>query len=140
VVDANGLILDRRVLPANSSDRDAAITVFSTLRDPYPRVTLVWADRGYTGERVRAAATAARIRLEIVTWPDRRTVWTGVGVEPPTWPAGFRVMKRHFIVERTFAWLGKQRRVGKEYDALTTTSEAWIDLTMIRLLVARLAQ
>jgi putative transposase len=140
VVEADGLILDIWVMPADSSNRDAAITVFRTLRDRYPRVTSMWADRGYTGERVRAAATAAGVRVEIVTWPERRTVWTPVGVEPPPWPTGVRVMKRRWIVKRTFVWLGNQRRLGKEYDALTSTSEAWIDLTMIRFLVARLAR
>lgn len=140
LVDADGLILERRVLPADSADRDTAIGLLAAARARFPRLELVWADRGYTGERVRAAGEALGIRVEIVAWPERRAVWVPAGVEPPPWPRGFRVLRRRWIVERTFAWLGKQRRLGKEYDALPTTSEGWIDLTMIRLLAARLAR
>jgi transposase len=55
-------------------------------------------------------------------------------------PPGFRVLPRRWVVERTFAWQSQQRRLSKDYERLCATSEAWIYLTMIRLMVRRLAR
>ncbi len=64
----------------------------------------------------------------------------GPGQEPPLAPpTGFRVLPHRWVVERTFAWLGRNRRLSKDYEALPTTEEAWIYLGMIRLMAARLA-
>jgi len=52
------------------------------------------------------------------------------GQEPPEIPAGFQVLSRHWVVECTFAWLGKLRRLSKDYEALPETSEAWIYTAM----------
>ena len=70
----------------------------------------------------------------------RRSVWVGPGQEPPALPRGFRVLKRRWVVERTFAWLGRNRRLSKDYEALPASEEAWIYAASCRLLVRRLAR
>ena len=68
-----------------------------------------------------------------------RSVWVAPGQEPPTLPTGFRVLKRRWVVERTFAWLTQHRRLGKDYESLTATSQAFIYIAMIRVMLRRLA-
>ena len=69
-----------------------------------------------------------------------RSVWVAPGQEPPTLPTGFRVLKRRWVVERTFAWLGRNRRLSKDYEALPASEAAWIYAASCRLLLKRLAQ
>jgi putative transposase len=126
------------VLPANISDRDGAVQLLGDQPDACPRLQLIWADKGYTGASVAAATAQVGVRLIIVA-AARRWGWYPAGVDPPPRPVGFQVQPRRWVVERTFAWLGKQRRLAKDDEHLPETEEAWIDLTMIRLLIARLA-
>ncbi len=77
--------------------------------------------------------------VEVVRRP-RRWVRCPAGEEPPPAPAGFRVLPRRWVVERTSAWLGRHRRLSKDYEALPATEEAWIYLAMIKLMTARLAR
>ena len=65
--------------------------------------------------------------------------WLPAGAPPPPRPAGFRLLPRRWVVERTFAWLSRCRRLAKDHEGLGATGEAWIDLAMIRLLARRLA-
>ena len=74
--------------------------------------------------------------VEIVRKP-RRWVWCPVDVEPPPMPA-FTVLKRRWVVERTFAWLDTYRRLSKDYESLPESSEAMIQLAMINLMAHRL--
>jgi putative transposase len=71
-------------------------------------------------------------------------VSVGVGpqrdVEPPPIPAGFEVIRRRWVVERTFAWISGNRRMSRDYEFLAQTTEALIYVTMIRLMLRRLAQ
>jgi transposase len=76
--------------------------------------------------------------VEVVRKPPRR-VWVQEGVEPPPMPTGFQVLPRRWVVERTFAWLGRNRRLSKDYEFLPATTEAWIYLAMSHLMVRRLA-
>jgi transposase len=69
-----------------------------------------------------------------------RAAWVAAGAEPPTIPAGFQVLPRRWVVERTFAWLGRYRSLSKDYEALPCTEVAWICLAMIRLMLARMAR
>jgi putative transposase len=126
------------VLPATISDRDGAVHLLGDHPETCPRLQVVWADRGDTGATVAAATAPVGVRLIIVA-AARRWGWYAAGVDPPPPPVGFPVQPRRWVVERTFAWLGKQRRLAKDDEHLPETEEAWIDLTMIRLLIARLA-
>ena len=119
-----GLLLAVVVHAANVQDRDGAKLVFSRLKDRFPRLQLIWADGGYQGELVNWAREFGGWLLQIV----HRTEKTG-----------FVVLPRRWVVERTFAWLGRYRRLSKDYEAKPETSEAFIHLAMIQLQLHRLA-
>ena len=70
----------------------------------------------------------------------RRWVRCPVDQDPLLMPTGFQVLPRRWVVERTFAWLGRYRRLLKDYEALPATEEAWIYLAMSSLMLARLAR
>jgi putative transposase len=106
---------------ASIQDRIGARLVLSKLWGLFPRLKIIWADAGYTGELVFWAAEFGEWLLSII----RRT------------EKGFKVLPRRWVVERTFAWLGQFRRLSKDYEELTTTSEAMIQLAMIQLMVRR---
>ena len=72
-------------------------------------------------------------------WTGSRGVWLLEGQAPPEIPAGFVVLPRRLVVERAFAWLGKHRRLSKDYEALPATSEAWIYAAMSDHMLRRLA-
>ena len=102
----------------------------------------LWVDAGYRGRFVDWVETDAGLEVEVVQHlvAGVRAVWVAEGAEPPTMPAGFQVLPRRWVVERTFAWLGRYRRLSKDYEALPSTEEAWIYLAMIRLMLARLTR
>ena len=91
----------------------------------YPRLRLIWADGGYAGELIAWVASFGGWVLEIVKRSDN--------------PKGFVVLPRRWVVERTFAWLAKFRRLSKDYEETVKSSEAWIYLAMINVMVRRLA-
>lgn len=126
VVDTLGLILGCVVHPADIQDRDGAKLVLEKIRSHFPRLKKIWADGGYAGKLVDWAKEAGQWVLEIVKRSD-----TAVG---------FEVLPHRWIVERTFAWLGRFRRMSKDYEALIETSEAMIRIAMIRLMTRRLAR
>ena len=90
-------------------------------------------------------ATYYATRAFVVSWAEavaEELAGSGVTVTalcPGPMPTGFQVLKRRWVVERTFAWLGRHRRLSKDYEGLEQTEEAWIYLAMIRLMVMRLA-
>lgn len=114
------------VHPANLQDRDGALLVLSKLWGLFPRLRLIWADGGYAGSLVEWVMTHLCCTLRIV----KRTNKT----------AGFQVLPRRWVVERTFAWLNCSRRLSKDYEALPQVSEAFIYAAMVRLMVRRLAR
>jgi putative transposase len=99
--------------------------VLEKIADHFPRLEKIWADGAYAGKLVDWAQEAGQWALEIVKRSD-----TAVG---------FEVLPHRWIVERTFAWLGRFRRLSKDYEALVESSEAMIRIAMIRLMVRRLA-
>jgi putative transposase len=119
------LILKVVVHPADIQDRDGAKLVLKKLADQFPRLQKIWADGGYAGKLVDWAKDFGQWVLEIVKRSD-----TAVG---------FELLPHRWIVERTFAWLGRFRRLSKDYEVLIETSEAMIRIAMIRLMVRRLA-
>lgn len=82
---------------------------------------------------------ACRLSSQIVERPGRRGQWLPADQEPPARLPGFQVLPRRWIVEWTIAWIGRSRRMSKDYEFLPATSEAWIYLRMVRLMLKRLA-
>lgn len=128
---------------ANVGDRDGAAVLFSRAADAFPRLQHVWADQGYRGADFDAwAREATGITVEVVQRRDGgfRSTWARVGAPPPAVPL-FAVVPRRWVVERTLsAWLGRCRRLSKDYEYLRVCSENAIYLSMAMLLVRRLAR
>jgi len=130
LVDTLGLILEVRVHAADIQDRDGAQELLRPLREKHWRLKKIWADANYRGELIawlynlRQGRGHRHIELEIVVKAE--------GTE-------FVVLPKRWIVERTFGWLGRSRRLSKDYEALCETSEAWIRTAMIYLMTNRLA-
>lgn len=125
VVDTLGLILMVVVHAADVQDRDGAKLVFRKLRGLYPRLKRIWADGGYAGKLIDWTKRVGRWTLEIVKRSDK--------------VAGFAVLPKRWIVERTFGWIGRYRRMSKDYEMLIPSSEAMILIVMINVMVHRLA-
>jgi putative transposase len=121
------------------ADRDGARALLAPLGAQFPRLAHLWVDAAYQGTFAQWVADALGWTVEVVRKP-RRWVWWPADQEPPPLPTGFRVLPRRWVVERTFAWLGRHRRLSKDYEALPETEEAWIYLAMVRLMAARLAR
>ena len=139
LVDTIGLVLKVHVHPANVADRDGGQQLLGALADQFPHLAKLWADAGYQGRFVTWVTETLGWSVEIVRKPPR-WVWWPADSEPPPLPTGFQVLPRRWVVERTFAWLGRYRRLSKDYEVLPETEEAWIYLAMSRLMVARLAR
>jgi putative transposase len=110
---------------AGMQDRDGATPVLRALVTRLPRLQLIWADGGYAGKLVAWVATTLQRTLVIV----KRSRHT----------QGFQVVQWRWIVERTFGWLNRSRRLSKDFEALPETTETWIRIAMIQLMVRRLA-
>lgn len=110
---------------AGIQDRDGAKQVLTALVIRFPGLQLIWADGGYAGKLVEWVATVLQRTLAIVKRP-RHT-------------QGFRVLQWRWIVERTFGWLNRSRRLSKDFEALPETTETCIRIAMIPLMVRRLA-
>lgn len=128
LVDPLGLILAVFVSPANCQDRDGLKHVLKRyFATGMTRLRKLWVDGAYRGETLK-------------TWVanQKRTYKIDLEVVERT-GKGFQVVKRRWVVERTFAWLLNYRRLSKDYEVLTANSEAFIHLAMIQLLLKRLA-
>jgi putative transposase len=126
LVDVLGLVLAVLVLAANIQDRDGGWMVLSAMHRVYPAITKVWADGSYAGGLVQRANADLNVDLEIVkTPPDAHT---------------FQVLPRRWVVERTLGWLNRERRLSKDYERLPSTTEAWVNVSMIRLMTRRLSR
>lgn len=98
----------------------------------------LWADMGYRGKVVEWIKDSLGWSVTIVKRPSRWG-WYPLDVEPPPMPA-FTVLPRRWVVERSFAWLGRYRRMSKDYESLPASSEALIYAAMSRLLLRRLTR
>lgn len=124
VVDTIGLVLAIVVHEASIQDRDGAKLVLQRLKGRFPRLSLIWADGGYTGKLIDWVKEFASWTLEIVKRNDDLK--------------GFHVLPRRWVVERTFGWLGRYRRLSKDYEQLPENSEAMALIAMINLMSKRL--
>jgi len=128
LTDHLGLLLTVAVHPACVQDRDGAARVLTRrVRRRFPFIKVVFADAGYQGPRVRQTARrSGDWRIEIVRRPD--------GIK------GFEVVAKRWIVERTLAWISRNRRLARDFENLARTAVALIRLAMIKLMLRRLAR
>ncbi|MEU2630876.1 IS5 family transposase [Kitasatospora sp. NPDC007106] len=126
IVDTLGLLLTVMVTAASVTDREAAETLLERLRRRHRRITLVWADGGYTGRLVDLARDVLRVALTVI----KRSGNT----------SGFTVLPKRWLVERTFAWLMRSRRLARDYETRTDSSEAMIRWSMSMVMSRRLAR
>jgi transposase len=125
-VDTLGLLLVVMVTGASVQDRDAARPLLWRLRVAYRGIRLVWADAGYAGTLVAWAACMLHLVVEIVRKrPGQST---------------FEVLPRRWVVERTFAWIGKHRRTVRDYERLPAHHAAMVTWAMIAVMTRRLAR
>jgi putative transposase len=159
LVDTQGLVLEARVHSAQIQDREGIkLLLDTTVRDRLPeRISHVWLDAGYTGQDKGAGWVERTLGwgAEIVRHPPRPVpeevmkAWVrefnkeGVAIDPKKFrpeegPKPF--LPRRWVVERTFSWLGQNRRMSKDYERLPESSEAFIYAAMSRLMARRLAR
>jgi putative transposase len=136
LVDTQGFLLAVVVHAASLPNRKGGQQVLEAAGDTYPRLQHIWADQGYTGTLVRWAEQEYGWTVQVVYPENRQLKRYAPDVLDES---GFKVIPKRWIVERTFSWLGRQRRLSKDYERLASTEEVFIYLVGIRLLLARLA-
>jgi len=127
VVDTIGLMVGLVVHAADIQDRDGAPAVLASIRRSCPWLRHIFADGGYQGQNLRGAL-------------ERIGEWTVEIVKRSDTAKGFEVLPRRWVVERTFAWLGRCRRLAKDWDKSIASAEAWINVAHIRLTTRPLAR
>jgi putative transposase len=148
LVDTQGFVLKARVHGADVMDRDGVkLLLAGSIKAELPRLSHVWLDGGYKGEDKGKEWIENQLgwSAEIVQHPPKpRGVWAQAE-QVIDWskimpPAGFRVLPRRWVVERTFSWFGQSRRLSKDYERLPATGEALIYIVMTRLMLRRLTR
>jgi transposase len=127
VTDTCGFLIFILVHAADIQDRDGAVDVLAAIRHRFPWLRHVFADGGYVGDKLRnALAGMGSWTIEIIKRSDTAK--------------GFELLPRRWVVERTFAWLGRCRRLAKDWEASTASSTAWALVASIRMLIRRTAR
>src|SRR5580700_446618 len=127
VTDTQGFLLAVMVHAANIQDNHGAVPLLAALRQSFPKLQHIFADRIYRGDQLRNAIAAfGRWMIEIVTRTEK------VGT--------FKPERKRWVVERTFAWLGRNRRLAKDFERTIASAEAWLLIASVRLLSRRLAR
>jgi putative transposase len=128
LVDVMGLILVVLVHKASIQERDGAKSLLQRAKAKgFQYLRLIWADGGYDGQ-------------PMIDWVFNLAGWIFEIVNRSDEVKGFQILPHRWIVERTFAWLGRYRRLSKDYEVLPQTSEAFIYAAMVNLMLARLAR
>lgn len=127
VTDTLGLLIGSIVHPADIQDRDGASMVLKSIRYSHPWLRHVFADGGYAGPKLREAL-------------DKIGDWTIEIVKRSDKAEGFEVLPRRWVVERTFAWLNRCRRLAKDWEKSIQSAEAWILVSSIRMMTRRLVR
>jgi putative transposase len=120
------LLLAVVVHPADIQDRDGAKLLFCKAAVLFPTLKLVWADGGYAGQ--------------LIEWIHNWCGWVLEIVQKAADTTGFKLLPRRWVVERTFAWLGRSRRLSKDYEYWEENSEAMLQIAMIRIMLRRLCR
>jgi transposase len=127
VTDTQGNLVGLVVHPADIQDRDGGSLALASIRRLHPWLRHIFADGGYAGAKLRGAlAKMGRWNLEIIKRSDRAK--------------GFVVLPRRWVVERTFAWLGRCRRLAKDFERTIASATAWALIAHIRTITRRLAK
>jgi putative transposase len=121
-----GLLIAVLVHAADIQDRDGAKLLLEIMKGKCRRLKLIWADGGYTGK--------------LIEWTKQMCGWVLEIVKRTDDLAGFKLLPHRWVVERTFGWLGRYRRLSKDYEELTASSEAMIHIAMINLMLHRLSK
>jgi transposase len=155
LVDTEGLVLRAKVHAANAIDREGIEPLLEGARKLFPRLSHLWLDAGYRGkdkgrgwvekvlgwsvdlvERPRKPAPEEVLKSWAAEWAKEGEEVDWQKLMPPR---GFQVLPRRWVVQRTFSWIDQNRRMSKDYERLTESSEAFIYVAMSRLMARRLA-
>jgi putative transposase len=154
LVDTEGLVLRAKVHSAKVPDQDGLRLLLQSARSGLSRLSHLWLDAGYEGRGKRWAEETMGLSVEIVRKPPKPVPekvakrwaeqWAKEG-KKVDWerimpPRGYVALPRRWVVERTFSWLGQNRRMSKDYERLRASAEAFVYAAMIRLMVRRLAR
>jgi putative transposase len=154
LVDTEGLLLKAKVHSAKVPDQDGPKLLLESARSGLSRLSHLWLDAGYEGRGRRWAEEAMGLSVEVVRKPKKPAPeevmrawareWHGQCKEVD-WrslmpPQGYVALPRRWVVERTFSWLGQNRRMSKDYERLCASAEAFVYAAMIRLMVRRLVR
>ncbi len=112
------------MIPASVQDRDCAASLIRRTRRLFPFITKIFADGGYVSRKLNAELAAQPVTLEIVKRTDK--------------DRGFKVIRRRWVIERTFSWLRRNRRLMAHYEALASSAEGFAKLAMISVMIKRL--
>ena len=126
LVDAMGLMIAMVITSASVQDRDGAHILLKQLTGVAKKLRLIWVDGGYRGKLVEWVSQVFKFSLQVVLRSDDTK--------------GFVLLPRRWVVERTFAWLSHNRRLSKDYERSTSSSEAMIHLGMIHIMLRRLSK
>ena len=127
-VDTLGLPIECQITPANIQDRDALAPLLRETHRKSPFVTTCFVDKGYSGDEAqRTAFEASRISITVVQRNDKQI-------------KGFIVLPKRWVVERTFGWINRARRLAKDFEATIDSALAWLLIALAFLLTRRLAR
>jgi transposase len=127
LTDTVGHLVAAAIQPANVQDRDGAVPLLRSIRGLYPWLRHLFADGGYAGPKLADALTKlGRWTVEIVKRSDTST--------------GFELVPRRWVVEQTLAWLSRNRRLAKDFEASIASAHAWVLLASVKLLTRKLAR
>src|ERR1700730_15717964 len=127
ITDTTGLLVGAEVHPADMQDRDGAPLVIAAIHDLFPWLRHLFADSAYAGDKLLNMLTKfGNWTIEIV----RRMADT----------IGFEVLPRRWVVERSLAWLNRNRRLAKDFEGTIASAKAWLYLASVQLLIRRVAR
>jgi putative transposase len=127
VTDTQGLLLDLEVHPANIQDNHGAVALLKSLGAAFPKLRHIFADRVYRGDKLLMAVGGPKEwTIEIITRSQSLRT--------------FKAERKRWVIERTFAWFGRCRRLAKDFEASIASAEAWVLIASIRLMSRRIAK
>lgn len=127
ITDTQGNLLTGLVHSAGIQDRDGAVSVIADMQDNFKDISCIFADGGYAGDKLKQA-------MKDMKGPDIKVV------KRPDNVKGFVVITKRWVVERTFAWLGRCRRLAKDWEKSIASAEAWVLIASIRRTSRKLAR